>query len=126
MEKQISSGLKTTFLVHFIVALIFGLVYLLIPDLWGNLISWPIKEPAVYRLVGAAVLGFGASSWWAYKATAWDKVIIVVQMEIVWTILGTLVMLWGLLFAGLPVFGWVNAIILAAFAAAFGYFYFQK
>jgi hypothetical protein len=90
------------------------------------MVSWPIKEPAMYRLIGAALLGYTASSWWAYKETAWDKVKIVVQMEIVWAILGTLANVWGLLFAGLPVIVWVNAVILAAFAVAFGYFYFQK
>jgi hypothetical protein len=126
MEKQIQSGLKTTFLVHFIVGLIFGLIYLLIPEVWGNLISWPVKEPPAYWGLGAALLGFAVSSWFAYKETAWEKVKIVVQMEIVWTILGTLVMLRGLIFAGLPVFAWVNAVIFAAFAVAFGYFYFQK
>jgi hypothetical protein len=31
MEKQISSGLKTTFLVHLVLGLITGLIYLLIP-----------------------------------------------------------------------------------------------
>jgi hypothetical protein len=126
MEKQIQSGLKTTFLVHFIVGLIYGLTFLLIPEVWGSMVSWPIKEPAMYRLIGAAMLGYTASSWWAYKETAWEKVKIVVQMEIVWTILGALVNVWGLLFAGLPVVVWVNAAILAAFAVAFGYFYFQK
>ena len=126
MEKQISSGLKTTFLVHFIVGLAFGLIYLLIPEAWGNLISWPILEPTVYRLVGAAMLGFATSSWLAYRETAWEKVKIVVQMEIVWTTLGALVMLWGLIFAGLPAFGWVNTVILAGFAAAFSAFYFRQ
>jgi hypothetical protein len=47
-------------------------------------------------------------------------------MEIVWTTLGALVMLWGLIFAGLPAFGWVNTVILAGFAAAFSVFYFRQ
>ncbi len=47
-------------------------------------------------------------------------------MEIAWTILGTLVTVWSLLSAGLPVMGWMNPIILAAFAVAFVYFYFRK
>jgi hypothetical protein len=47
-------------------------------------------------------------------------------MEMVWTILATLAMLWGLIFAGLPAFAWVNAVILAAFAVAFGVFYFRE
>ena len=126
MEKQISSGLKTTFLAHFIVGVAFGLIYLFIPEAWGNLVNWPILEPTAYRLIGAAILSFAASSWLAYRESAWEKVKIVVQMEIVWTILGTLVMLWGLIFASLPAFGWVNAVVLAGFAAAFSVFYFRQ
>ena len=77
----------------------------------------------MYRLIGAAVLGITASSWFAYRAAGWERVKIVVQMEIVWTVLGTLVMLWGLIFAGLPAIGWLNTIILGGFAIAFIAFY---
>ena len=122
MEKQISSGLKVTFLVHVIVGAIFGLVMLLVPGVW-NLIGVTVQEPAMYRLTGAAILGFTTSSWLAYKETAWEKVKIVVQMEIVWTILATLVLLWGLIFAGLPAIEWMNAVIMGGFAAAFSFFY---
>jgi hypothetical protein len=90
------------------------------------LVNWPVQEPAAYRLIGAAILGFAASSWLAHRETAWERVKIVVLMEMVWTILGTLVMLWGLIFAGLPAVGWLNAVILAAFAVAFSVFYFRK
>ncbi len=126
MEKPIVPGLKTTFLVHLIVGLIFGLAYLLIPESLGNLLGWPVKDPLLERTVGAAILGFTASSWWAYREIAWEKVKIVVQMEIVWATLGALVALWGELFAGAPVAGWLNFIILGAFAVAFAYFYLQN
>ena len=56
MEKRISQGLKTTFLVHFIVAAIYGLVLLIFPQVWGNLAGIAIDETDPYRLVGAALL----------------------------------------------------------------------
>lgn len=122
MEKHFSSGLKTTFLVHAIFGLITGLVFLLIPQAW-NALGANVQEPEIYRVVGAAILGFAASSWWAYKETAWEKVKIIVKMEIFWTALGALVILFGLLFAGLPAIEWLFAIVLAGFAVAFYYFF---
>ena len=47
-------------------------------------------------------------------------------MELVWAILGTLVLLYALLFAGFPALGWLNVVILAAFALAFGWFYSRR
>lgn len=126
MEERISSGLRSTFVIHAIFATFFGIIYLLIPDVWGNLINWPVQEEVVYRLVGAAVLGYATSSWYSYRATYWEQVRIIVRMEIVWTILGSLVMLYGLILAGLPSFAWVITIILAGFALAFLYFNYRR
>jgi hypothetical protein len=123
MEKQIKPGLKYTFLVHFIVALIFGLIYLFIPKIYGDLVGWPVEDTVIYRVLGAALLGYGTSSILAYRETAWEKVIIVVRTEIVWLALGVLAMLWGLLFAGAPAIGWLNTVLLAAFLVAFSVFY---
>jgi len=123
---KISQGLRTTFLIHFIVALLFGLGFLFMPVLVGSWYGLNVQEPETYRLLGAAMLGFAVSSWFAYRATDWESVRIVVVMELVWTILGTLVLLYALLFAGFPALGWLNAVILGAFAIAFGRFYFQK
>jgi len=53
----------------------------------------------------------------------WQRVRIVVVMDIVWSALGALVILWGLLFEGLPPLEWLNVILLAAFAVAFIFFY---
>lgn len=128
VEKQIPYGLKITFLVHVIVAAIFGLLFLLIPDVFAKLTGFPVQEPAmsVVRVLGAAMLALAASSGFSYRQTLWDRVEIVVQMEIVWTILGALASAWGLVSGAFPVALWMNVIILAAFAVAFVFFYSRK
>jgi hypothetical protein len=123
MEKQIPKGLKVTFLVHLVLAVIFGAGFLLVPEVVTGLLGARALEPTTFRLVGAAMLAFGASSWLAYRETLWERVKIVVQIEIVWTVLGVLATLWGLMFEGLPAADWMNVLILGAFAVAFAYFY---
>ena len=102
---RITQGLKITFLIHFVVGLVFGLIDLLIPELWGDLTNWPVQDPTMYRLVGAAILAFAASSILAYRETDWDKVILIVRTEIVWTALATLVFLVALIFGDAPAIG---------------------
>ena len=114
------------FLVHFVIGLAFGLLYLLIPDTFLGLLGVTLADSYPYRTIGAAVLAFTASSWYCYKAAEWDKVKIVVQAEIVWTVLVALVGLYGLLFLGQPAANWINVIIMAGFAAAFIYFFTNK
>jgi hypothetical protein len=123
---KISSGLRTLFLVHLIFGLLFGLTYLLIPGTYMSLVGVKLADEFPYRLVGAAILAFSASSWLCYKAAEWERVKIVVQAEIAWTVLAALVGLYGLLFTGLATLFWVNVIIMAGFAAAFIYFYGKK
>lgn len=123
MEKQISSGLRITFLIHFYVALVFGLIYFLVPQFYGAVINWTVQDPAVFRLLGAAMLGIAFTSLLSYKNPVWEKVKIVVLMEIVWTVLGAIATVWGILFEGLPAIGWMNAVILAVFAFLFVLFY---
>jgi hypothetical protein len=123
---KISGGLKLLFLVHFVVGLVFGLLYLLIPETFLGLLGVTIVDSMPYRTIGAAVLAFSASSWYCYKAADWEKVKIVVQAEIVWTVLAALVGLYGLLIAGQPAANWISVIIMAGFAAAFIYFYSKK
>jgi hypothetical protein len=67
MDKLVRPGLKWTFLVHSVVGLIFGLIYLLIPEQWGDLINCPVDDVPAYRLMRAAVLGFATSSILAYR-----------------------------------------------------------
>ena len=121
--KKVHPGLRVTFVAHAIAALAFGLIYLFIPDIWGDLVNWPAAETAPYRLIGAAMLAFGASSVLGYRETDWDEVIIIVRTEIVWTALATLVLLWALIFDGAPAIAWLYVVLMAVWTVLFSIFY---
>lgn len=126
MDKQISPGLKITFLAHFVVGLLFGLVLLLVPDVLGTLSGQPIIEPIAYRGMGAAVVALAVSSWLASKEKLWDKVKIVVQIEIIWTVLFVIVSVYGILTGQFPPMDWMNVIIVGGFGIVFALYYFRS
>jgi hypothetical protein len=126
MEKPIASGLKTTFLVHMGVGLVFGLAQLLAPQAFYRLFGMSLTDVDYVRMLGGAVLGFTVTSWLGYQAQHWEQVRIVVVGEIVWTLLAALVALVAVLSGALPAAGWITVIIMAGFCAAFTTFYFQE
>jgi hypothetical protein len=121
-----SKGWKILFLVHLIVGLIFGLGYILLPDLVISLFGLSGYNPWLMRMIGAAILGFTASSWYGMAQVSYDRVRGIVMAEIVWTALGALVSLLGLLFDRQPPALWLNAIILALFAAVFSFLAYRE
>lgn len=121
-----SNGLRTTFLIHTIVSLAFGLVFYFIPGIWAGLVKWIPFDAAITQLMGAAMLAIGASSWLGYRAESWKEVRITVQMEIVFTVAGALVGLYAFFFAGAPLFIWVPIITMVVFAVLWIYFYRQE
>ena len=118
-----SRGLKITFLIHAIVALVFGLLLYLQPGVWAKMVDWTPYDASMTRVYGAALLALAVSSWFGYRAVRWEEVRILVLMEIALTVLSTVGGLWGLLFRGAPVFGWVSVLIWMVFAVAWIYFY---
>jgi hypothetical protein len=118
-----SKGLKITFLIHAIVALVFGIVLYLRPVSWALLVNWTPFDGDMTRIYGAALLALAVSSWLGYRAKRWEEVRILVLMEITLTVLSTVGELWGLLFRNTPSFAWVAVMIWVAFAVAWIYFY---
>jgi hypothetical protein len=121
-----SKNLKTLFLIHLIVAVVFGLPLLVAPAVYLQIFGSKPGGEEGYRLLGGAILAFGFSSWLAYKENAWEHIKLIVQVEVFWTILATLILLYGILLAGLPATAWINAVIMAAFAVFFSLFYFRR
>lgn len=126
MQKNILPGLRMTFWAHLVVGLIFGLGYLLIPDTAAGMLGVKLPDLTPWRVIGAAILGFTATSWFALRETEWERVKLIVEGELVWTVLGTLAMIVGMFTSAYPPTFWLSPIILACFAVAFGYFYMQQ
>lgn len=124
-ERRITKGLKITFLIHAIIAGVFGLQHLLLPRIWTDLAGVEISETVTWRALGAALIGMAVASWLAYRESSWRSVRIFVVLEIVWSALGALVIAWGIFFEGLPPLEWLNFAILTAFAIIFGYFHWR-
>ncbi len=126
MEKQISTGLKYTFLVHGIMMSIFALIYLFVPVLWGDLTGCLSNQvPQVFRLLGTAILGYAISSFLAFRETSWDNVKIMAQMECITNVLWVIVIFLGLFFWDLPGIAWMYFVVMSGFAIAFNFFYFK-
>lgn len=127
MDKPVTNGLKTLFLIHAVVGLIFGLGYLIIPQQVADWLSMPFgNDDVMMRTVGAAILGFSASSILGYLAQEWREVKIVVQAELVWTLLATALAMWAVLSETWPVIGWLDVALMAFFFLGFGYFYWRE
>jgi hypothetical protein len=123
MADSVSNGLKITFAIHAVIGFVFGLAYLMLPEQTASLMNWTLTDVGLVRVLGAAILGFAAASWLAYGADTWAEVRIVVLMEIIWTIVGCVATVWAIQTGDLPPAGWLNVVLLAAFAGAFTLFY---
>jgi len=127
MEKQLSSGLKNTFLVHSIAMLLFALMYIFIPVLWGNLTGCLSNQvPQIFRIMGTVILGYAISSYLAYRENTWEKALITTKMNCVITALFPIILLLALFFWDLPSIGWMYFVVMFGFAIAFNYFYFKR
>jgi hypothetical protein len=120
MNNQISRGLRITLLVYAIYSIIYGLLHIISPETVGA------KDPAIERVLGAAVLVFALGAGFAYFARVWDKVKISVFMQAAWMILYTITMVWGLLTKEIISMAWPPAIIGAIFAVLFTIFYISE
>lgn len=116
-------ALSLLFRVHALVAGVVGAQHLVFPRFWTDLAGMEITETTTWRLIGAALVAMAVSSWLAAGERQWSRVRIVVILEIIWSALAAVVLIWGILAEGLPPLEWVNAVTVAAFALAFTWAY---
>lgn len=120
MNGQTSKGLRITLLVYAIYMAFYGLLHVVSPETVGAI------DPAIERVLGAAAVAFAFGAWLAYAEKSWDKVTIMVLTQIVWLIVYTLTMVWGLLAGEIITMAWAPAIVGAVFAVLLIVFYLRE
>jgi hypothetical protein len=120
MGNLTSKRLRITLLVYTLYSIVYGLLHVISPELVGA------KDPAIERVLGAAVLAFALGAGLAYRERVWDKVKIAVLMQVAWMFLYTLTMLWGLLTKEITSMAWPSAIIGVIFTILFTVLYLRE
>jgi hypothetical protein len=121
-----SNSLKYTFLIYAIVALVYGGLMLAVPGRFLSIFGWAPIDPLISRLLGAAMLALAWSSFRGWQATERTQVNILIEMEVVFTVLGCLGLIRHLVLGGYPYYVWLNFAVLLVFAIVWIYHLLKK
>lgn len=131
MQGKIPNGLRTTYLIHFIFALIFGLAGTLAAKLVGNIAGHEVRDVDVNALMGVASLAFALASWFALRAKSWEQISILTSAECFFNLVGGVGGLVAFFAPGLlgipnlPPVQLLVSVILLLLGIAFTYYYYK-
>lgn len=60
---MVSKGLRTWFVIHFVIDILFAIPLLVAPIAFLTFLGWAVVDPYAARLVGAALAGIGIESY---------------------------------------------------------------
>ena len=83
MKTKVPNTLRTWFVIHFITDMCFGIPLLFFPQIILNLFGLFPQEYVMARLVGAALIGIGSSSFFAKTKENYD---ILLTLKVIWSI----------------------------------------
>jgi hypothetical protein len=120
--------LKVLFIITAIVAIVFGVVFVIIPAQLYSLYGIESGAGLDYmgQLFGAALIGFGLIAWFARKAADSDARKAVVLSFFIADGIGFVISLIGQLNEIVGPLGWLTVAIYLLLSIGFGYFQFSK
>ncbi len=123
-------NLKNLFLINSILALMFGLGFLIVPGdvlkQYGILLMPKAGIIGIARLYGAALIGFAILSWFAKDLKPGDGRRAIASAIFIMDAISVIISLMNRLNGVTNNLGWANVAIFGLLAAGFGYFTFVK
>jgi hypothetical protein len=113
-------GLKTWFVVHFVVDMLFAIPLLLLPELILPWFGWETFDPVMPRLVGAALLGIGGESLFSRNA-AREAFKALLRLKIIWASGAIFALGLGILKGGPPA-TWGFLVVFVGFLGVWVYY----
>ncbi|MFX1417362.1 MAG: hypothetical protein ACFE9N_00430 [Promethearchaeota archaeon] len=123
MSPEIIKGLKYTLLAQLVIFVIFGIFFTFFIDFYVQLFSWPNLDPTAGRFIGVIFLSFAFVLFLVYRESDFDKIELVIILDILIMILGAIVQLIGAFLDGTGWAGWFNFALQIAFFVGLLYFY---
>ena len=118
---MVPSSLRTWFIIHFILDILFAIPLLFTPQAFLTLFGWTTIDPLATRLVGAALVGIGGESYLGRNASV-EAYKGMLNLKILWSATATLGALATVLLNNGPWGGWLIVIIFAPFCALWTYY----
>ena len=120
--------LKTLMIINAIVAIVFGVIFVIFPAQVYSLYDITANEQLIYmgRLFGGTLIGFALLTWMARNATDSDARRAIVLALFISECIGFIVTLIGQINNVVNVLGWSSVAIYLLLALGFGYFQFFK
>ena len=118
---MIPNSLRTWFVIHFILDVIFALPLIFAPVAFLTFFGWTTIDPLATRLVGAALMGIGIESFLGRNAGV-EAYKGMLNLKIIWSATATFGLLLTMLINQEPWAGWLLVAIFGPFCALWSYY----
>ncbi len=127
MEFDIEQEIKITFIVGFIVAIIYGLWFLISVESWVATTNWPYLDPLAGRILGSILTSLAIVLLKAYKERdEWEKIENLVIFMAGYCILAAIMSIFSHVAFNLPDANIINIIIYIVLGILNTHIYIQK
>ena len=126
MSPEVLKSLKITLLVQLLIFVVFGFFYTFLVDYVQFIGGWPNLDHTASRFIGVIFLSFAFVLFLVYRESDFEKIELIIILDILIMILGAIVQLVGVFLDLTGWAGWFNFALQIAFFVGLLYFYISQ
>ncbi|MFW9929440.1 MAG: hypothetical protein ACFFD1_08625 [Candidatus Thorarchaeota archaeon] len=115
MGSDILKSLKIILLVQAAIFVLFGIFFTFFVEAYVQIFSWPNLDPTAGRFIGVVFLSFAFVAVLVWREKEWERIELIVILDILMCILGAIIMIIGIFIDGTGWAGWLNFALMLAF-----------